>query len=131
MKIKTIRIQNFRSFEDETIHLNRYSCFVGPNGAGKSSVLAALNVFFHEQSGAATDVAKLTDEDYFGKKTANAVRITVTFDAINQTAQAELSAYGVAPVRLCDGFVGRRLGSATTKRSGDSNEIEPVILVGY
>ena len=37
----------------------------------------------------------------------------------------------VAPVRLCDGFVGRRLGSATTKRSGDSNEIEPVILVGY
>jgi hypothetical protein len=37
----------------------------------------------------------------------------------------------VAPVRLCDGFVARRLGSATTKRSGDSNEIEPVILVGY
>jgi hypothetical protein len=39
--------------------------------------------------------------------------------------------YCVAPVRLCDGFVGRRLGSATTKRSGDSHEIEPVILVGY
>ena len=33
--------------------------------------------------------------------------------------------------RLCDGFAARRLGSATTKRSGDSNEIEPVILVGY
>jgi|ERR1035438_2345495 carbonic anhydrase len=29
----------------------------------------------------------------------------------------------VAPVRLCDRFVPRRLGSATTKRSGDSNEI--------
>ena len=37
----------------------------------------------------------------------------------------------VAPVRLCDGFVAWRLGSATTKRSGDSNEIEPDILVGY
>ena len=37
----------------------------------------------------------------------------------------------VAPVRLRDGFAARRLGSATTKRSGDSNEIEPVILVGY
>ena len=37
----------------------------------------------------------------------------------------------VAPVRLCDRFAARRLGSATTKRSGDSNEIEPVILVGY
>jgi hypothetical protein len=31
--------------------------------------------------------------------------------------------YRVAPVRLCDRFVPRRLGSATTKRSGDSNEI--------
>ena len=93
MKIKSIHIQNFRSFEDETIHLNRYSCFVGPNGAGKSSVLAALNVFFREQSGAATDITKLTDEDYFGKNTANPVRITVTFDDLNQTAQTELSAY--------------------------------------
>ena len=93
MKIKTIRIQNFRSFEKETIHLNRYSCFVGPNGAGKSSILAALNVFFREQSGAPTDVSKLTDEDYFKKSTANPVRITVTFDDLNVKAQAELSAY--------------------------------------
>jgi len=93
MRIKPIRIQNFRSFEDETIHLSRYSCFVGPNGAGKSSVLAALNIFFREQSGAATDVTKLVDEDYFSKITANPVRITVTFDDLNQTAQTELSAY--------------------------------------
>jgi len=93
MKIKSVRIQNFRSFEDETIFLNRYSCFVGPNGAGKSSVLAALNVFFREQSGAPTDITKLTDEDYFNKNTTVPVRITVTFDDINATAQAELAAY--------------------------------------
>jgi ABC-type cobalamin/Fe3+-siderophores transport system ATPase subunit len=41
--------------------LNRYSCFAGPNGAGKSSVLAAMNVFFRGQSGAASDVTKLID----------------------------------------------------------------------
>jgi hypothetical protein len=35
----------------------------------------------------------------------------------------------VASVTLCDGFAARRLGSATTKRSGDSNEIEPVKLL--
>lgn len=93
MKIKSIRIQNFRSFQDETVSLNRYSCFVGPNGAGKSSVLAALNVFFREQSGAPTDITKLTDEDYFGKHTADPVRITVTFDDMNPAAQAELSDY--------------------------------------
>lgn len=93
MKIKSIRIQNFRSFQDETVQLNRYSCFVGPNGAGKSAVLAALNVFFREQSGAPTDISKLTDEDYFRKITGNPVRITVTFDDLNATAEAELSAY--------------------------------------
>lgn len=93
MKIKSIRIQNFRSFDDATVELNRYSCFVGPNGAGKSSVLAALNVFFREQSGAPTDVSKLTDEDYFNKNTANPVRVSVTFDDFNPVAQAELSAY--------------------------------------
>lgn len=93
MKIKSIRIENFRSFRDETIQLNKYSCFVGPNGAGKSNVLAALNIFFREQAGSATDVNKLTDEDYFCKNTDEPIRITVTFDDLNQEAQDELSAY--------------------------------------
>ncbi|MCX6751861.1 MAG: AAA family ATPase, partial [Candidatus Nomurabacteria bacterium] len=93
MKIKSIRLENFRSFRDETISLNKYSCFVGPNGAGKSSVLAALNVFFREQASFATDINKLTDEDYFCKDTTNPVRITVTFDDLNQVAQKELSDY--------------------------------------
>jgi len=74
MRIKSIRIENFRSFQDETLLLNRYTCLVGPNGAGKSSVLAALNVFFREQSGAPTDISKLTDEDYFVKNTESPVR---------------------------------------------------------
>ncbi|MBL9171383.1 MAG: AAA family ATPase [Verrucomicrobiales bacterium] len=93
MKIKSVRIQNFRSFQDQTVNLNRSSCFVGPNGAGKSSILSALNVFFREQSGSPTDVTKLTDEDYYGKNTTIPVRVTVTFDDLNATAQAELAAY--------------------------------------
>ena len=93
MKIQTIRIQNFRSFRDETIALNRYSCFAGPNGCGKSTVLCALNIFFREQASSATDVAELESEDYFGQKTAEPVRITVTFDELGDKAQAELSAY--------------------------------------
>jgi hypothetical protein len=92
MKIKSIRIENFRSFQDETIVFNRYSCFVGPNGAGKSTVLAALNVFFQERT-AATDISKLVDEDYFRKETANPVRITLIFDDLNQRANDELAAY--------------------------------------
>jgi predicted ATP-dependent endonuclease of OLD family len=93
MKIKSIRIENFRSFEDQTVLLNRYSCFVGPNGAGKSSVLAALNVFFREQSGTPVDIARLTEEDYFRRETSKPVRITVTFDDMSFAAQTELSTY--------------------------------------
>jgi putative ATP-dependent endonuclease of OLD family len=102
MRIKSLRIQNFRSFEDQNISFNRYSCFVGPNGAGKSSVLAALNVSFREQSGAASDVTKLIDEDYFGKITANSIRITLTFDDLNQAAQS-------IPSRKCFGTEPRYL----------------------
>ena len=93
MKIKSVRLEAFRGFQDATITFNRYSCFVGPNGAGKSTVLAALNVFFHEQAWASTDTFKLTEEDYFGKNTAIPVRITVTFDDLSAEAQSELAAY--------------------------------------
>ena len=93
MKIKTIRIENFRSFQDATIQLNNYSCFVGANGAGKSNVLCALNVFFREQASSTTNVTQLTDEDYFGKNTTDPIRITLTFNDLSPTVQTELSAY--------------------------------------
>ncbi|MBI4322555.1 MAG: AAA family ATPase [Chloroflexi bacterium] len=93
MKIRTIRIENFRSFRDQTLCLNRYSCFVGPNGAGKSNILAALNVFFQDRAASSTDVSKLTDEDYFGKCTDNPIRITLTFDDLKPATQTELAAY--------------------------------------
>ena len=93
MKIKTIRLENFRSFEYDTISLNRYSCFAGPNGSGKSTVLTALNVFFQERAAVATDISKLTSEDYFQKRTNVPVRITVTFDELSPEAQTELSDY--------------------------------------
>ena len=92
MKIKSIRIENFRSFRDEKIFLNQYSCFVGPNGAGKSTVLAALNVFFQERS-TVTDFSKLVDEDYFCRNTDNPVKITLVFHDLDQRAREELAAY--------------------------------------
>lgn len=52
MRLTEIKIKNFRSFEDETIAVDDYTCFVGPNGTGKSTVLQALNVFFRNTSAA-------------------------------------------------------------------------------
>lgn len=93
MKIKSIRIENFRCFQDETIYVNRYSCFVGPNGAGKSTVLSALNVFFQERASSPTDVSKLIDEDYYKKNTNDPIKITLTFDDLSPKAQTAMAAY--------------------------------------
>jgi hypothetical protein len=49
----------------------------------------------------------------------------------NQRKTMQIKNDGVAPVTLCDEFPARRLCSATTNRSGDSHEIESVILIGY
>ncbi|MHB8834935.1 MAG: ATP-dependent nuclease [Candidatus Methylomirabilia bacterium] len=138
MQIKSIRIENFRSFEDETIALNRYSCFVGPNGSGKSTVLAALNVFFREQASSSTDIAKLVDEDYFGKRTAQPVRITLVFHGFSARAEDELKAYlrqgelvVTAEAIFDDGagcgkvrHFGQRLGMAEFRRFFDAEKTQ-------
>lgn len=93
MKIESITIENFRCFQQETIEFADYTCLVGPNGCGKSTVLSALNVFFQEQTGSPTDVAKLCDEDFFLKGTDNPIEITVTFKDLSEEAAEALAAY--------------------------------------
>ncbi|MDA4848848.1 ATP-dependent nuclease [Hoeflea poritis] len=93
MKIASVRIENFRSFKDETIPFNNYACFVGPNGAGKSTVLTALNVFFRESNGLPTDLSQLEDEDFHCKETDEPVKITVTFKDLDEEATEDFSDY--------------------------------------
>jgi putative ATP-dependent endonuclease of OLD family len=92
VRIRSVRIQNFRGFEDETVVFGSCTCLVGPNGAGKSTILSALNVFFQEAS-SATDVATLTAEDFHCGNTDASVQITVTFDQISEAAKTELAHY--------------------------------------
>ncbi len=60
MKIKTIKIQNFRSYKEEVeIELGDLTAFVGKNDIGKSTVLEALDIFFNCGKG----VVKLDKDD--------------------------------------------------------------------
>lgn len=93
MKIASVRIENFRSFEDATIPLNNYACLVGPNGAGKSTILTALNVFFRESENLPTDLSQLDQEDFHCKNTDDPIQITVTFTDLNDEAQTDFSDY--------------------------------------
>ena len=93
MRLSSLRIENFRSFEDETIQFDNYTCFVGPNGSGKSTILVALNIFFRNTSSSVTDLLELSEEDFHLKNTSRPVKITLTFDGLSADAQAALKAY--------------------------------------
>lgn len=93
MRIKSIRIQNFRSFEDETVVFNDYTCLVGPNGSGKSTVLVALNIFFRETAGSPLNLLELQAEDFHSGNTSEPVTITVTFYDLGGQAQEDFADY--------------------------------------
>ncbi len=93
MKIESMRIENFRSFKDESIVLDNYTCFVGPNGSGKSTIINALNVFFRQYKDSQTDLSKLIKDDFHHKNTDDDIKITITFRDLNQNAKEELSHY--------------------------------------
>lgn len=93
MKIESLRIENFRSFKDETILFDNFTCFVGANGSGKSTILNALNVFFRQYKDCKTDLSKLTIEDFHHKNAKDPIKITVTFENISDNAKSDLSDY--------------------------------------
>lgn len=93
MKIQSVRIENFRSFKDETIEFGNYACLVGANGAGKSTVLAALNIFFRQYKDTMTDLSKLSELDFHHKNVEKPIKITVTFSELSEQATQDLSDY--------------------------------------
>lgn len=46
MKIRKIRIHNFRSIKDQEITLGDYSILLGENNAGKTNIIRALRIFY-------------------------------------------------------------------------------------
>lgn len=60
MRIKTIKIRNFRGYKDEVeIEFSNLTAFVGKNDIGKSTLLEALDIFFNSGKG----VIKLDKDD--------------------------------------------------------------------
>ena len=119
MRIRSVRIKNFRAFADETVLIDPYTCLVGANGAGKSTLLSALNIFFREASNS-TPVDALSPEDFHQKNTADRVEISITFGDLSDEAKADLSDYVrndeliVSAVAVFDEFKGK----ATVKQVG-------------
>ena len=53
MKIVSVKIKNFRGYEEEVnIKFDDLTVFVGKNDVGKSTILEALDIFFNDGKGA-------------------------------------------------------------------------------
>lgn len=85
MRIKAVRIENFRAYKNETtIELTDLNVIVGKNDIGKSTVLEALDIFFNEGKG----VIKI-DKDDVNKKCQEEgnteIKISVVFEELPET----------------------------------------------
>ena len=93
MRISRIKIENLQVFKSIVIPVDNYTCIIGANGSGKSTILHALNIFFHEESEARTNVTLLTEDDFQNKDTSNPIQITLTFVDLSDQAQRDFKDY--------------------------------------
>jgi putative ATP-dependent endonuclease of OLD family len=77
MKIKHIRIQNYRSVKQLDLAPGDITALVGPNNAGKTNILAALNFLLGDRYPMITG---LDDKDFYGKTRDNGLLVKVWFE---------------------------------------------------
>lgn len=76
MKLKRVRIENFRCYEDITVEFDALTTIIGKNDIGKSSILEALEIFFNNE------MVKIEPTDVNIHSEGNKV-VTITCDFTN------------------------------------------------
>lgn len=88
MRIKSVKIKNFRALRDAEIEFDSVTTFIGPNGVGKSTVLRALDWFFNRGKG-----QELTEDDYSFGVVDEDISVQVTFTDLTDTDREALGKY--------------------------------------
>lgn len=87
LKIKSVRVINFRALQDVNIEFDSITTFIGPNGSGKSTVLRALDWFFNGKPG------DLDELDCSLGNVEAAIEVGVTFHELSRVDRDELGKY--------------------------------------
>jgi len=87
MKLKKLKIRNFRCCEAMEIDVNAMHALVGANNAGKSTVLHALDFFFNPS------VKKLSDESFFQRDTTRRIEVEGIFVDLSNSERNILAPY--------------------------------------
>ena len=78
MRLKYMKLKNFRGYRDGKIEFSNLTTFVGKNDSGKSTILEALDIFFNDGKG----VIKYDKDDININCASDDVMISVGFDEL-------------------------------------------------
>lgn len=123
MKIRSVRIRNFRTLKDVTIAFDSVTTFIGPNGTGKSTVLRALDWYFNGRPG------MLSEKDCSFGATEEDIEVQVTFCDLTDKDREALGKYAPPEVDTFTAWKqrsssGTEVFSANAKGFPDFNEIK-------
>ena len=85
MKLKKVRIQNYRSCKDVTLEIDSMHALVGANNAGKSSVLRSLDFLFNPST------KSINEESFWNKDTGLEIRVDAVFSDLTTNEKEALS----------------------------------------
>ena len=84
MRIRSVRVRNFRSIRDAELPVGDLTALVGRNGAGKSAFLGALDLFYDQK-------APLSEADFYAEDTDQSIEIEITYDELGTEAQSQFA----------------------------------------
>lgn len=87
MRIKRVRIENYRCLRDVDIRFEDITTFIGPNGVGKSAILRALDWFFNGTA------QTLTEEDVWAGAERKQISVEVEFCDLTDVDRNALGKY--------------------------------------
>lgn len=107
MKLKALKIKNFRSFQNETeIPMSDFTALIGKNEAGKSSLLEALEIFFN------SELVKIDEFDLPVSSNEQIAEISCIFSSLPET----LSLDDTSKTNLKDEFLLNASGDLEIKK---------------
>ena len=81
MKVRRVRIQNYRSVKDADFYPSDLCALIGGNNCGKSNVLKAINLVLGERW---PGVRSVEDKDFHGYSEDCEIAVTIWFDQTRQ-----------------------------------------------
>ena len=104
LRLRSISLQNFKSFRDETeIPLGQITYLIGPNGAGKSNALHGLKTI---AAAITSDVYAPKQGDYFDNDTGRAMKLAAVMELSGSERQAMISRVKTRPASHSRGGLG-------------------------